>query len=256
MLHCESRHGGQLDRQPLGPAPHAVDKRWKDNRDFGSRTQRSSRLEDGQVDLTVRRVVGQRVDVVGLIVGEDLASPKPALGVIAQLTRAARVDVHRGPAVAGAFLHAAEHGFHRGQVVGRGGVNDDVAGHSMLFDERFVVQRADDGFTAPCLKGCGVGIAAHQRGHCVAFLEQEGEDLGAYEAGSDQKDPFGICHPGSLALIWASLLFERLLGAMRQTLESQYSRCHWRATTLSSNKCRGNECPTFVLPALCAQGCK
>ena len=79
-------------------------------------------------------------------------------------------------ATIGFLLHALQDCLHAGQIVGGGGVEDDVVFCYILGDEFSIVKVADDCFGAGLLEAVCVLLTADETGDFVAFCYEEVED--------------------------------------------------------------------------------
>jgi hypothetical protein len=88
------------------------------------------------------------------------------------------------------------------EVVGCGGVDDDVVFGYLGGYEVGVVEVADDGVGAGLGEGVGVRLAADEGGYGVVFCDEKVEDGPADEAGADEEDIFGGGHCWMLIGVW------------------------------------------------------
>lgn len=92
VLEREAGQRGDLDRQAAVRGVVAVDERGEHDCDAGARGEAALGGNDGEVDLAVGRVGGQRVDGGRRGVGVDLGGREGAAGGVVEDGRAAGVD--------------------------------------------------------------------------------------------------------------------------------------------------------------------
>ena len=114
VLEGEARQGRQLDGQAVVFAVPAVDQRWShDGQLCAGGAQSLRRVDDRQIDQTVRRRVREGGELVLPVVRVDLVALELALRVVADQAGAAGVDEDRLLVVLGPTLDAIDDGLHR-----------------------------------------------------------------------------------------------------------------------------------------------
>ena len=130
----------QLDRKALLACADTVNNWRNHDRKLGMRRELFPRIHNRQVNLPVGCGVRQRVDRARRLVVKNTIAPVRPLSVITDETGTTGVDVDGSLPALGALSDPFQNGLDRGQVVGGGGVDYDVAGGCLLHNHIFVTQ--------------------------------------------------------------------------------------------------------------------